>query len=190
MILRHRDARLPGPPRAVPYSPGIALQRIAMWAAGVVLALSALGLWVSRSETRWDPDDPGAGSVGVGVVRGSLDVHNWMPLDTGSSAGQLCCVHRYPRNWWWPDQSGFVLSHQTSQGIRWSVMIPLWIPTTGAAIVLVAGFSFGRRARARARVRRGLCPACGYDLTGIHGVCPECGRSDCRGRSRIATSAC
>lgn len=166
------------------------LRRIVMCTAGVVLVLSALGLWVSASETRWNPQNPGAGAVGVGLVRGSLEMHNWMPFGRGPDAGEFSCVHRYPRNWWWPDQSGFVLSHQTSRGIRWSVMIPLWIPAAGAALVLVAGFSFGRRARARARVRRGLCPACGYDLTGIHGVCPECGGRDCRGRSRSATSAC
>jgi hypothetical protein len=48
----------------------------------------------------------------------------------------------------------------------------------GAGILLIAAFGyeewyFGRAPR---RQRRGLCPNCGYDLTGnVSGVCPECG---------------
>lgn len=34
-----------------------------------------------------------------------------------------------------------------------------------------------RRRERAARIAAGLCPACGYDLTGnVTGVCPECGR--------------
>ena len=34
------------------------------------------------------------------------------------------------------------------------------------------------RYRIRRRITCGLCPACGYDLTGnVSGVCPECGRA-------------
>lgn len=34
------------------------------------------------------------------------------------------------------------------------------------------------RRRAHLRMRRGLCPACTYDLTGnVSGICPECGTS-------------
>lgn len=31
--------------------------------------------------------------------------------------------------------------------------------------------------RRRSRMRQGLCGRCGYDLTGVDGVCPECGTS-------------
>jgi hypothetical protein len=33
-----------------------------------------------------------------------------------------------------------------------------------------------RAARGKRRARRGLCPACGYDLRATPGLCPECGR--------------
>lgn len=50
---------------------------------------------------------------------------------------------------------------------------------TGLALVLPSLWVFQRLAvttRVRRRVRRGLCPICGYDLTGnTSGVCPECG---------------
>ncbi|QKK09756.1 MAG: hypothetical protein HND58_17360 [Planctomycetota bacterium] len=35
---------------------------------------------------------------------------------------------------------------------------------------------WGRRVRRR---RRGRCAACGYDLTGLDGACPECGSEPC-----------
>ena len=35
-----------------------------------------------------------------------------------------------------------------------------------------------RLSRRRKRLARGLCPGCGYDLTGnLSGVCPECGEA-------------
>jgi hypothetical protein len=55
-----------------------------------------------------------------------------------------------------------------------------WINSTGggsvaifAALVLQA---FARGRRARWRMRRGLCPDCGYDLRASNVRCPECGR--------------
>ena len=48
----------------------------------------------------------------------------------------------------------------------------------GAGILLLAAFAleewyFGRAPRRR---RLGLCPNCGYNLTGnVSGICPECG---------------
>ena len=52
--------------------------------------------------------------------------------------------------------------------IDWAAYAILWL-------VLFTGLGFSALRRAL-RLRRGLCPACGYDLTGnTSGVCPECG---------------
>ena len=57
-----------------------------------------------------------------------------------------------------------------------------WVPHWAIVSALAAlpagrlGLLVGRRRRAALYRRRGLCPACGYDLTGnVTGVCPECG---------------
>jgi hypothetical protein len=57
------------------------------------------------------------------------------------------------------------------------VAAPLWlvcvICCAGAA---APGHILWRQRRARRRLKRGLCPACGYDLRGAaHERCPECG---------------
>ena len=54
-----------------------------------------------------------------------------------------------------------------------SVEVPWW-----SLILLFSAWPASRwaaRARARARSRHGLCPACGYDVRATPGRCPECG---------------
>lgn len=52
-----------------------------------------------------------------------------------------------------------------------------WVLWTFLAALLPAA-AFWRRRRRLSRSRRGLCTACGYDLTGnVSGVCPECGNA-------------
>ncbi len=54
---------------------------------------------------------------------------------------------------------------------RWRVRF--WF----VAAVFAAYPLYVRLTRTRHRRRRGLCPKCGYDLTGnVSGTCPECGR--------------
>lgn len=48
-----------------------------------------------------------------------------------------------------------------------------WVAAVGVGLLLWGWL--GREGR-RARVERGQCEHCGYDLRGTRGRCPECGR--------------
>jgi predicted RNA-binding Zn-ribbon protein involved in translation (DUF1610 family) len=55
------------------------------------------------------------------------------------------------------------------------IVLPLWLPTVLFAVPLI-GLYLWRTRTLRKRRAHGLCPTCGYDLTGnVTGVCPECG---------------
>jgi hypothetical protein len=66
--------------------------------------------------------------------------------------------------YWWPP-GGF---HRSGYW-GWYVTLPLWMPVLASAASLSL-LLFRRR-----RHRLGLCVACGYDLRGSPGKCPECG---------------
>ena len=76
---------------------------------------------------------------------------------------------------------GFYYQYQTDNRytagtfVERNIYLPIWfliLVTLPHPVVMVCG-SY-RRYRSR---RKGLCPQCGYDLTGnVSGVCPECGR--------------
>jgi hypothetical protein len=59
------------------------------------------------------------------------------------------------------------------------VYVPHWIAATACALPPLAWFALvvPKRIRQRRRKRRGLCPACGYDLRATPERCPECGLS-------------
>jgi hypothetical protein len=57
------------------------------------------------------------------------------------------------------------------------IFVPYWIVVSATALLplgRVAGW-LGRRAVRRGRLRRGACPACGYDCRATPQRCPECG---------------
>ena len=56
---------------------------------------------------------------------------------------------------------------------RW--ILPLWMPLALFALVFWFVWRIGRQRRQAALA--GHCPTCRYDLTGLDGVCPECGNS-------------
>jgi len=53
--------------------------------------------------------------------------------------------------------------------------LPLWLP--GLIAGALPACRTWSRFHKRRRTRRGLCPACGYDLRASPGKCPECGRA-------------
>ncbi|HEY2586610.1 MAG TPA: hypothetical protein VGI81_12675 [Tepidisphaeraceae bacterium] len=58
----------------------------------------------------------------------------------------------------------------------WGVAVPHWfLFLCTAALPATTGVRWSARRVARARVRRGLCARCGYDLRASAGRCPECG---------------
>ena len=76
------------------------------------------------------------------------------------------------RGTFWRD-IGFYWTHHPRLGS--TIVVPHWFVLLLAA-PLPAWHFLGRRLRRRRRLRRGLCPRCGYDLTAnATGVCPECG---------------
>ena len=62
------------------------------------------------------------------------------------------------------------------EGRTWEVTLPLWpVAVLSAAPPLLWATRLVQRRRAQARLRRGQCPRCGYDLRATPGRCPECG---------------
>ena len=60
--------------------------------------------------------------------------------------------------------------------LPWSKSSYIPIPTVAVFLAVIPVFVAARSRRRRTRLRRGLCPHCGYDLTAnTTGVCPECG---------------
>lgn len=57
----------------------------------------------------------------------------------------------------------------------WMLVVPYWFIVSLSAILPTWWFFRGRRTSKRYRRKHGLCPACGYDLQGSIGDCPECG---------------
>ena len=56
----------------------------------------------------------------------------------------------------------------------WCVIAPIWMIVTITAVPPAYWLLTAPRVRRR-RMRKGLCPTCGYDLRGSTGACPECG---------------
>lgn len=57
--------------------------------------------------------------------------------------------------------------------LTWMLLVGL----PGCVLFSVAGFFVVRRRLTVLRVKRGYCLGCGYDVTGVDDVCPECGRA-------------
>lgn len=133
------------------------LRRTVMWAAGVVPVVSVAAWLASLFGVGW-----GFSTGVVGVSEGAFIVFRQRqsnPYPSGWITGEASLYQH-----WWPWDLW-------SPGL---VIVPLWLPATLAAVSLTWTSLVGRHARVQRR--RGFCPSCGYDLTGLTGPCPECGR--------------
>jgi len=58
----------------------------------------------------------------------------------------------------------------------WTIRVPhFWVAYIFAGLPILWCFSTYRRVRVKRRLKNNLCVACGYDLQGSGGKCPECG---------------
>lgn len=77
---------------------------------------------------------------------------------------------------WWSFDAGWHRMGWTPIKSVYFVLMPIWVPTIGVALLGAACGWYARRTRVRARA--GKCADCGYALAGLatFAVCPECGR--------------
>ena len=128
-----------------------------MWAAGVVLGLSVTVWVVSLYNLCWVMDDSG---WMVGVGQGCIGVFGPRE-ELPNKPGWYSLAFSWSQVW------------MPRKVEPWGLAMPLWMPVLAAGAVLGRMLYTGARAVRRTQV--GHCPTCGYDLTGIDGVCPECG---------------
>jgi hypothetical protein len=147
------------------------LRRIVMWVAGVVLVASVAALGASTFRLVWTPRP----SFGIALRDGCLHTSNiavlveephWGILD--KPAGRLrFSSPRWERWRWLPVLNG--------RGWAWLFALPLWMPASCAMSVLAIGARLGTVRHRKLDAARS-CIDCHYDLTGITGPCPECGK--------------
>jgi hypothetical protein len=143
----------------------------------LVLCVAGVGLWAVSFYAAVDYRRylPLGGQVRAGVCEGRLSVFNTdLPYNggvIGFSTGDGPVVTRrwdfalYYRHIRWGTHS------------VWVVTLPLYLPVVLTALLPLSQLSAAIRLAKRRR--RGLCPACGYDLRATPGRCPECGPAAC-----------
>jgi hypothetical protein len=76
----------------------------------------------------------------------------------------------------WETEQPLPGSSSMFPGERWGVQLRLALPTMIAGTMTILAAALAHRAALPwRRSHRGLCAACGYDLRGSAGQCPECG---------------
>jgi hypothetical protein len=125
------------------------------------------------------------GAVELGVT--SITLPPGAPLTENHGLGGLftpgwqaeALPDDYPVDWRertvprWTHEGGTLGGHGAIPVEAWDVQVPYWLPVL-PALVLPTSAAVGAVRRRRRRVR-GCCTACGYDLRGSPGRCPECG---------------
>lgn len=140
------------------------IRRVVMWTARVVLVLS-IAIWcLSLFWVSWTAQ----GTLTLSLESGFVYIESPTVWDPGWDLRG----YRHPR--WWASDIHIVLVTFPDAPTAGSAYLPIWPAAAIAAIVLIGTGVTGRGGRIRARGCR--CKACAYDLTGITGPCPECGK--------------
>ena len=149
------------------------------WMESRGVGLSSRGAWQNLAElARTRRLDPSVASYFMIVDRYGLPMHSMQAQSQEVLAGKTITVI---------NPGVFLGGLDAPRGLKPNIfrvnrfpLEPIWLGFTAdtlfyAAILGGLVLALGR-ARTRLRLRRGLCPACGYDLAGnTTGVCPECG---------------
>ena len=161
---------------------------ILLWIHGTLFC-SALVLqhwsYPRKSFERFERLYVGAGIILVDYERSDFVRYGWTQAEiddyyTGVMPGwhfrHFTWESQY-RNWGW-ERPYFTRYHggsyiRSSPDGEFHLIIPLWLLLPLCGIMPLAQWRF--RCRKRARERRGLCVACGYDLRATPEKCPECG---------------
>jgi hypothetical protein len=140
--------------------------RLCMWVAGLGVVVN-IGACVTSESIKldWIPTSDWRLYIGQGCIC-------WLGYDGGESPG----LHMRGTDYIIGIGDGPSWCGEDVFGVEY-VEVPLWVP--GWIFALLAALAAcGDRLWGRRLARRGLCPNCGYNLTGnVSGVCSECGRA-------------
>src|SRR5262245_53403900 len=124
---------------------------------------------------RWGSDGTERSELLAGWPMRSLRCVNYGDIDINLGSSRMG-MNKSGLN---PIEGGIEIS---SAGGPWRALPykPLWVglvvDTLFWGVVALFAASFIANWKKRRRIKHGLCPACGYNLTGAHhDVCPECG---------------
>ena len=159
--------------------------------ASLLLCVAAVALWV---RSYWVSDWVGRVNYTPGIDSENHHVYLWTNRGTASLVGggdpaeNFSNVRWVRRRWGagdgalgrdgprWLRAIGIGWDHERrleTGETTWGAHVRLAWP---ASLFGLTALLLAPRRRATGRKREGLCPRCGYDLTGnVSGTCPECG---------------
>jgi hypothetical protein len=161
------------------------LSALSLLLCAAVVALWVRSYWVNDRLNIW-PAGPGPGGAdcrSYNLRSGKGGLAFWISARDGPSAPRYKVTWSHNPAYWYPMQANEGDGNMT----RWnrfgfelreypnwfSFTVPYW--SLAAALSALPAMWLTRNVRRRTRIKRGLCPSCGYDLRATPGRCPECG---------------
>jgi hypothetical protein len=130
------------------------------------------------------------GAVAIALIGATLvaSTHAWvafkgyrwlLSVGDGGILVERCNVYMGPNplepGWHWDFQSSGTQWLSWPSRSQWGgAYVPLWVPLLTVAAATAALWYLDRRSVRWSH--EGRCVGCGYDLSGVSGKCPECGR--------------